>query len=394
MYTFVPYYLHGFGVWGVNYCPAEGADCARAAKHGCGGGGGGGGGGGVGVVPLPARLPRPSAVLAPAAAGAAPGGPWQAPACSKELKFGIERILSGDIHSRPADGCLRFQDGCSAPGKRMCPSMFPGPGPAGCPVRLLPGVGPRARGLPDPHYVLPTQHPAASLGLPYHDGFPGPYAALCRGDAGGPCLQGAAFKRKRAWSRAVFSSLQRKGLEKRFQVQKYVTKPDRRQLAAMLGLTDAQVKVWFQNRRMKWRHSKEAEAQKDKEKDKEKEKDVPAESAQVAGSVEAPFAGGTAHVVVRGDRDDDNDNNNNKDDDNDLKEDTADSDNDCDGRDDGDSEGLNSDDHEHESSSSSSSCGGDGGGGDDDAPQDAVHGRPEPLLACPAKADERSHAGV
>lgn len=48
-------------------------------------------------------------------------------------------------------------------------------------------------------------------------------------------------KRKRSWSRAVFSHLQRKGLEKRFEVQKYVTKPDRRQLAAMLGLTDAQV---------------------------------------------------------------------------------------------------------------------------------------------------------
>lgn len=64
-------------------------------------------------------------------------------------------------------------------------------------------------------------------------------------------------KRKRSWSRAVFSNLQRKGLERRFQLQKYITKPDRRQLAATLGLTDAQVKVWFQNRRMKWRHSKE-----------------------------------------------------------------------------------------------------------------------------------------
>lgn len=52
---------------------------------------------------------------------------------------------------------------------------------------------------------------------------------------------GSQPKRKRSWSRAVFSNLQRKGLEKRFEVQKYVTKPDRRQLAAMLGLTDAQV---------------------------------------------------------------------------------------------------------------------------------------------------------
>lgn len=58
-------------------------------------------------------------------------------------------------------------------------------------------------------------------------------------------------KRKRSWSRAVFSQLQRKGLEIQFQIQKYITKPDRRKLAARLGLTDAQVKVWFQNRRMK-----------------------------------------------------------------------------------------------------------------------------------------------
>ncbi|XP_031626443.1 homeobox protein H2.0-like [Contarinia nasturtii] len=64
-------------------------------------------------------------------------------------------------------------------------------------------------------------------------------------------------KRKRSWSRAVFSQLQRKGLEIQFQIQKYITKPDRRKLAARLGLTDAQVKVWFQNRRMKWRHSRQ-----------------------------------------------------------------------------------------------------------------------------------------
>lgn len=48
-------------------------------------------------------------------------------------------------------------------------------------------------------------------------------------------------RRKRSWSRAVFSNLQRKGLEKCFQLQKYITKPDRRQLAAALQLTDAQV---------------------------------------------------------------------------------------------------------------------------------------------------------
>ncbi|XP_051951246.1 H2.0-like homeobox protein isoform X2 [Xyrauchen texanus] len=89
----------------------------------------------------------------------------------------------------------------------------------------------------------------------------GPYAILSKD------TMPQTYKRKRSWSRAVFSNLQRKGLEKRFEIQKYVTKPDRKQLAAMLGLTDAQVKVWFQNRRMKWRHSKEAQSQKDKEKE-------------------------------------------------------------------------------------------------------------------------------
>uniref|UniRef100_A0A0C9QXN3 Hlx protein n=1 Tax=Fopius arisanus TaxID=64838 RepID=A0A0C9QXN3_9HYME len=70
-------------------------------------------------------------------------------------------------------------------------------------------------------------------------------------------ISDSGTRRKRSWSRAVFSSLQRKGLERRFSLQKYITKPDRRQLAATLGLTDAQVKVWFQNRRMKWRHTRE-----------------------------------------------------------------------------------------------------------------------------------------
>lgn len=64
----------------------------------------------------------------------------------------------------------------------------------------------------------------------------GPYAVLTKD------TMPQTYKRKRSWSRAVFSNLQRKGLEKRFEIQKYVTKPDRKQLAAMLGLTDAQVK--------------------------------------------------------------------------------------------------------------------------------------------------------
>ncbi|XP_028725132.1 homeobox protein DBX2 [Peromyscus leucopus] len=59
--------------------------------------------------------------------------------------------------------------------------------------------------------------------------------------------------------RAVFSEDQRKALEKMFQKQKYISKTDRRKLAVSLGLKESQVKIWFQNRRMKWRNSKEKE---------------------------------------------------------------------------------------------------------------------------------------
>ncbi|XP_053412025.1 homeobox protein DBX2 isoform X2 [Nycticebus coucang] len=59
--------------------------------------------------------------------------------------------------------------------------------------------------------------------------------------------------------RAVFSEDQRKALEKMFQKQKYISKTDRKKLAVNLGLKESQVKIWFQNRRMKWRNSKEKE---------------------------------------------------------------------------------------------------------------------------------------
>ena len=41
--------------------------------------------------------------------------------------------------------------------------------------------------------------------------------------------------------RAVFSDFQRKGLEKVFIKQKYISKPDRKKLAEKLGLKDSQV---------------------------------------------------------------------------------------------------------------------------------------------------------
>ena len=50
-----------------------------------------------------------------------------------------------------------------------------------------------------------------------------------------------------------FLYLQMLGLEKRFEKQQYLSTPDRVELAEVLGLSQLQVKTWYQNRRMKWK---------------------------------------------------------------------------------------------------------------------------------------------
>ncbi|XP_032905570.1 homeobox protein BarH-like 2 [Amblyraja radiata] len=60
------------------------------------------------------------------------------------------------------------------------------------------------------------------------------------------------FKKPRR-CRTIFTELQLMGLEKKFQKQKYLSTPDRLDLAQSLGLTQLQVKTWYQNRRMKWK---------------------------------------------------------------------------------------------------------------------------------------------
>nr|XP_054766175.1 transcription factor LBX2-like isoform X1 [Lytechinus pictus] len=57
--------------------------------------------------------------------------------------------------------------------------------------------------------------------------------------------------RKKRKSRTAFSNHQIFELERRFLYQKYLTPADRDELASTLGLTNAQVITWFQNRRAK-----------------------------------------------------------------------------------------------------------------------------------------------
>uniref|UniRef100_A0A672V9N3 Homeobox domain-containing protein n=1 Tax=Strigops habroptila TaxID=2489341 RepID=A0A672V9N3_STRHB len=66
-----------------------------------------------------------------------------------------------------------------------------------------------------------------------------------------PIFKAKSGKAKRV--RTIFTSDQLARLEKEFARQQYMVGTERWLLASSLHLTEEQVKVWFQNRRIKWR---------------------------------------------------------------------------------------------------------------------------------------------
>ena len=69
----------------------------------------------------------------------------------------------------------------------------------------------------------------------------------------GQNLSNGGGKSKVKRVRTIFTAEQLERLESEFTRTQYMVGPNRLYLAASLNLTEAQVKVWFQNRRIKWR---------------------------------------------------------------------------------------------------------------------------------------------
>ncbi|XP_007530320.2 homeobox protein Nkx-2.8 [Erinaceus europaeus] len=67
-------------------------------------------------------------------------------------------------------------------------------------------------------------------------------------------LDSDAEKRKKR--RVLFSKAQTLELERRFRQQRYLSAPEREQLARLLRLTPTQVKIWFQNHRYKLKRAR------------------------------------------------------------------------------------------------------------------------------------------
>ncbi|KAF4518579.1 hypothetical protein B566_EDAN012406 [Ephemera danica] len=72
-------------------------------------------------------------------------------------------------------------------------------------------------------------------------------------EEGARSSQSQSLPKKQRKARTAFTDHQLQTLEKSFERQKYLSVQDRMELAAKLGLSDTQVKTWYQNRRTKWK---------------------------------------------------------------------------------------------------------------------------------------------
>ncbi|CAB3407055.1 unnamed protein product [Caenorhabditis bovis] len=78
------------------------------------------------------------------------------------------------------------------------------------------------------------------------------------------------LRKKKKKARTTFSGMQVYELEKKFESKKYLSSSDRSELARRLNVTETQVKIWFQNRRTKWKRLENGDSSKEEDVDQKR----------------------------------------------------------------------------------------------------------------------------